>query len=268
MRPAPGSRAWRASRLVASGWGPVVGEPTSARDASGALGPRRTRRSDTSGTSTSDAAVAPWRFDFDGACRSGGRAGRRGRRPRGACGRRPDRRRSWSCPRRAEFARSSRRAVATRRSERLAVERVDRRERVDALDEEDLVLVDVADAGHRALIEESLGDRPRRVAEARSRRSASAVVRSRRPRGPGRGAESAGCMGSTRVSNSSSVGRIEADGDRARDLEHETRPGRRPAPALAAARSGASCRACRGGCAAPGPSRSGCSSACPASRPP
>ena len=82
---------------------------------------------------------------------------------------------------------------------------------------------------------------PRRSASAarpgsRSRRSASAAsaAPARRARaGPARAADSAGWSASARVSNSSTHRRVEADRDRARDLEHEPRPGRRPAPALA-----------------------------------
>ena len=63
----------------------------------------------------------------------------------------------------SRFARISRRAVTTSRSRTCVVERADRRERIDALDEQRLVLVDVADAGERPLVEQRLADAARRA---------------------------------------------------------------------------------------------------------
>ena len=88
------------------------------------------------------------------------------------------------------------------------VQLADRRPRVDPLDEQDLALVDVADAGQRPLVDERLADRPtgtRWLAQPADRLDAPAGSKS----GPSRSGPSrarAGWCASARISNSSTTG--------------------------------------------------------------
>ena len=112
------------------------------------------------------------------------------------------------------------------------VERAHGRERRHALDPQDLVLVDVADAGERALVHQGDADLhagPGRVAQPSTRLGAierrieevRAETRERRVEGGGSRLEQLDDR------------RIEADRDGARHLEHQAGPGRGPAPRLA-----------------------------------
>ena len=110
----------------------------------------------------------------------------------------------------------------------------DRGERRDALDPQELVLVDVADAGQRPLVEQRLGDResrPRWIAQPSDRFVGVELGREQvRPELSERRVERLGALFEELDDR-----RIEADGDRARDLDRRAAPS---PPADASARPG------------------------------
>ena len=157
----------------------------------------------------------------------------------------------------SRLASSRARARSTSRPERLVGQLAHARERVDPLDEQRprscrRCRSRPAPAGRGA---------PRRSASppARDRAGDAAPRRGRTPSAVASGPRpaSGGWSRSARVSSSSTTGRVEADGDRAVDLEHE-RPRARPAAATARrAGSGATSRASAGASAARARCRSG-----------
>src|SRR5207249_2671539 len=105
-------------------------------------------------------------------------------------------------------------------------------ERIDTLEEEHLAAPDIADAGERPLVEERLADRrgrPCRVAEASDRLIL--VERRREEVGPESGKRRMDrlCVRVEQLDHR----RVEADGDRAFDLERDDRPCDWPSPPLA-----------------------------------
>ena len=117
-------------------------------------------------------------------------------------------------------------------SQRGVVDSADRRERRDPFHPQDLVLVDVADAGHRSLIQERDGD-----LQVLALRQAQASMRFRRIKGRGEQIRPQARQRRMEVFRALleefDDRSIEADRDRARHLQHQSRPRRRPSPALA-----------------------------------